>query len=132
MLGRYRIARGQPLSALPARVRKGVRIDTRKHTNSFLRPTAAMVEAMLSGPPEGHERRFRTFARDYRRLLAERFREDRAPFDELHRLALEQDVFLGCNCPTARQPDVRHCHTSLALEYLARKYPDLDVRFDAR
>ena len=53
----------------------------------------------------------------------------RRRFDELAELARNNDVYLGCNCPTQRQPDVRHCHTVLALAFLRQHYPDLDVRF---
>lgn len=120
MLARYTMVRGAPASKLP----KGVRQDTRKHTRHVLRPTAELVEAAL-----GHDdaASWRDFAAAYRKLLAERFAHDRAPFDDLAELARRERVYLGCSCPTARQPDVRRCHTSLALAFMKEKYPDLEV-----
>ena len=47
---------------------------------------------------------------------------------EGYELARRHDVYLGCNCPTARQPDVLRCHTVLALAFLRERYPDLSVR----
>jgi hypothetical protein len=71
---------------------------------------------------------WRAFARRYRALLQERFSADREPFDTLAELARTHDVYLGCNCPTAKNPDVRHCHTTHALAFMKAHYPDLDVR----
>lgn len=121
MLARYRIVRGRRPDddPLPA----GVRQDTRKHTHHVLRPTAALVQGLLDDPGS-HER----FAREYRKLLEQRFVSERSRFDELAELARRHDVYLGCNCPTARQPDVRRCHTVLALAFLREHYPDLSVR----
>ncbi|HVH97549.1 MAG TPA: hypothetical protein VM869_02520 [Enhygromyxa sp.] len=121
MLARYQIARGVPASALP----KGVRQDTRKHTRHVLRPSEAIVEAYLAAPSEAAWRRF---AKDYRKLLAQRFAEDRRPFDQIAELARETDVWLGCNCPTKKNPNVEHCHTWLALEFFRKHYPELEVR----
>jgi uncharacterized protein YeaO (DUF488 family) len=121
MLARYQIARGVPASALP----KGVRQDTRKHTHHVLRPSEAMVEEYLADPSEAAWKRF---AKDYRKLIEERFKVDRAPFDELAALASETDVYLGCSCPTKHNPKVEHCHTWLALEFFHKHYPKLDVR----
>ncbi|MBI2388091.1 MAG: hypothetical protein HYV09_00620 [Deltaproteobacteria bacterium] len=120
MLARYTMVRGAPASQLP----KGVRQDTRKHTRHVLRPTAELVEAVL-----GHDdaAAWRDFAKAYHELLAERFAEDRTPFDALADLARSERVYLGCNCPTAKQPDVRRCHTVLALAFMREKYPDLEV-----
>jgi len=121
MLARYQIARGVPASALP----KGVRQDTRKHTRHVLRPSEAIVEAYLAAPSEAAWRRF---AKDYRKLLAQRFAEDRRPFDQIAEQARETDVWLGCNCPTKKNPNVEHCHTWLALEFFRKHYPELEVR----
>jgi hypothetical protein len=122
MIGRYRIVRGaRPVTdPLPA----GVRQDTRKHTRHILRPSAELVARFLQEPSEAG---FAAFRAGYLRLLAERFREDRAPFDALRDRASSADVFLGCNCPTEKQPDVRRCHTYLALGFLAERYPELQV-----
>jgi len=121
MLTRYRIERGVPAAALP----KGMRQDTRKHTRHVLRPTAALVEAYLAAPGEGAWRRF---ADAYRALLEKRFAAKRSAFDALAELARRNDVHLGCNCPTQKNPEVRRCHTWLALEFFRERYPDLDVR----
>jgi uncharacterized protein YeaO (DUF488 family) len=121
MLARYQIARGVPASALP----EGVRQDTRKHTHHVLRPTEAMVEAFLAAPTDAAWRRF---AKQYRALLEQRFAEDRGPFDEIAALASKTNVYLGCSCPTKRNPNVLHCHTTLALEFFHEQYPELDVR----
>ncbi len=87
-----------------------------------------MVKAYLAAPSDDAWTRF---ARRYRALLDERFRDERAPFDELARLAGEEDVYLGCSCPTKANPDVRHCHTWLALEWMRARYPELEVRMPA-
>ncbi len=123
MISRYQIVRGArpPGNPLP----EGLRQDTRKHTRHVLRPEAAMVEALLADPSE---RGFRAFRAAYLKLLAGRFAAERARFDELAELARKSAVYLGCNCPTTKQPDVRRCHTSLALGFLRQHYPDLDVR----
>ncbi len=44
-------------------------------------------------------------------------------------LATDEDVFLGCNCPTAKNPDVQRCHTVLALKFMQERYPALEVAF---
>lgn len=121
VLSRYQMRRGARADELP----KGIRQDTRKHTKHVLRPTAAIVKAYLAKPTDAA---WAKFAAQYRAILEERFAADRAPFDELARLARENDVFLGCSCPTKANPDVRHCHTWLALEFMRERYPDLDVR----
>ncbi|WP_394821270.1 hypothetical protein [Pendulispora albinea] len=122
MLARYSMIRGAPKSALP----KGIRQDTRKHTRHVLRPTAEMVERVLARADD--DAAWSAFAKSYRALLDERFEKNRAEFDELAELARTEDVYLGCNCPTAKNPDVRRCHTALALAYMKSHYPDLDVR----
>ena len=121
-LGRYRIVRGRraPDDPLPA----GIRQDTRKHTSHVLRPDPRAVGEVLEDPSAAA---WRSFAREYRALIARRRAEDPGPFDALARLAREQDVWLGCNCPTAKNPDVRRCHTFLALEVMERAYPDLEI-----
>lgn len=122
MLSRYSIVRGVPASKLP----QGVRQDTRKHTHHVLRPTPELVEDVLGHADD--DKAWRTFAKEYRALLAERFSAERAAFDALAERARGEDVYLGCNCPTAKNPDVRRCHTVLALEFMKKHYPDLDVR----
>lgn len=121
-LGRYHIVRGRrpPDDPLP----EGIRQDTRKHTSHPLRPDAPAVARFLDAPSDSA---WKGFARDYRALLEQRRRTDRTAFDELAALAREDDVWIGCNCPTAKNPDVRRCHTFLALEAMARWYPDLAI-----
>ena len=121
MLTRYQMVRGVPASELPA----GVRQDTRKHTHHVLRPSAEMVTDFLGAPSAAA---WRKLAASYRALLEERFAADRAGFDAIAELARQTDVHLGCNCPTKKNPDVRHCHTWLALDFFREHYPDLDVR----
>jgi hypothetical protein len=112
--------RGAPASSLP----HGIRQDTRKHTSHPLRPEPDLVRAALAGEID-HE----SYARRYRALVRARFEVDRAPFDHLARLARFHDVYLGCSCPTAKMPDVRRCHTWLALELMKELYPELEVVF---
>ena len=127
MLSRYRIVRGKrpPDDPLP----DGHRQDTRKHTRHVLRPDAGAVQAFLEAPSSEAWARF---AAAYRELLERRFENERAAFDALAELAADDDVFLGCNCPTAKNPDVGRCHTWLALEFFERRYPELEVRFPQR
>jgi hypothetical protein len=127
MLARYQIVRGKrsPSNPLP----NGRRIDTRKHTRHVLRPEAASVESLIANPDA---RAFARFENDYRALLAARFAADRRPFDALAELAKHEDVFIGCSCPTSFNPDVRRCHTTLALEFMRRKYPKLEIEMPER
>jgi hypothetical protein len=123
MLARYQIVRGKRPAgyALP----QGTRIDIRKHRGHVLSPEPKAVAALLADPSP---QRFAEYARAYNALLARRFRQKRAAFDQLAQVANEGDVYLGCNCPTRRIPDVRRCHTVLALRFMKRKYPALRVQ----
>lgn len=121
MLARYQISR-RPGSKLP----QGIRQDTRWRTSHPLRPSQQMVDAYLAAPTSASWPRFKAA---YLALLNTRFREGRSPFDALAALAAERNVFLGCSCPTAKNPRVEHCHTWLALRFMKSKYPKLDVRF---
>lgn len=121
MLTRYQMRRGARAAELP----EGVRQDTRKHTRHVLRPTDTMVEEYLAAPSDAA---WAKLVKRYRALIEERFAEDRQRFDELAELARTNDVYLGCSCPTKKNPSVRHCHTWLALEWMHEHYPDLDVR----
>ena len=124
MLSRYKIRRG--LDAKRHAVPDGVRQDTRKHTQHCLRPPGDLVETVLADPTTAAWERF---ASAYSTVLEERFQADRTPFDRLAELATGAKVLLGCNCPTDKQPDVRRCHTWLALEFMAQRYPELRVEF---
>lgn len=123
-LYRYKIVRGKrPVSApLP----KGIRQDTRWRTSHCLRPTEAIVNGYLKNLTEAA---WKAFERQYLALLEQRYAKDPAPFHELATLASVQDVYLGCNCPTKKNPDVRHCHTFPALTFMRHKFPKLDVVF---
>ncbi|MFT3926081.1 MAG: hypothetical protein QM778_26290 [Myxococcales bacterium] len=122
MLARYQIVRGKraPDDPLP----QGHRMDTRKHTKHVLRPEAAMVEELFEDLSDAA---FKRFAAAYRKLLEQRFHEERERFDEIAELARHEDVFLGCNCPSLKNPDVQRCHTVLALEFFKHKYLKLRV-----
>ena len=61
-------------------------------------------------------------------MLEQRFDADRVPFDELAALATENDVFLGCSCPTKKNPIAGRCHTYLALAFMEEKFPNLTIR----
>ncbi|HWB78138.1 MAG TPA: hypothetical protein VG755_24405 [Nannocystaceae bacterium] len=114
--------RGASAASLP----RGIRQDSRKHTRHCLRPTAEMVARARADDATAAD--WRSFAAEYRELLAARFADDRTPFDELAELARTNDVWLGCSCPTAKQPDVTRCHTTLALAFMKQHYRDLDVQ----
>lgn len=104
----------------------GTRVDIRKHTKHVLRPDPKLVEAFLRSPSD--ERAAARFANAYRRSLQERFAADSSAFEALADAAREGDVYLGCSCPTKRQPDVMRCHTVLALRFFAEHFDDIDVR----
>ncbi|WP_199188797.1 MULTISPECIES: hypothetical protein [Pirellulaceae] len=84
------------------------------------------MESYLAAPTETA---FSAFQASYLELLSTRWNDDRSDFDQLANLAREQDVFLGCSCPTQKNPDVRHCHTWMALQFMAQHFPDLEVIF---
>lgn len=127
MLARYQLIRGKRPADDP--LPEGHRIDVRKHTNHVLRPDARSVVALLADPSDAAFARYR---RDYLALLDRRFSDDRNAFDDLAALARKTNVYIGCNCPTKKQPDVNRCHTVLALEFMKEKYPSLDIRFPSR
>lgn len=122
MLGRYTMKRGAPAASLPV----GIRQDTRKHTRHVLRPSAELVACVLA--PDATDATWQRFAVAYRALLEQRFVIDRRPFDVLAELARTHDVWLGCSCPTAKNPDVGRCHTTLALAFMRAHYPELAIR----
>ena len=92
----------------------------------MLRPTQEMVEAYLADPSE---KQFKAVRAANRKELKRRFAEEPAAFTALAALAKKKDVYLGCNCPTQKNPDVQHCHTWMALEFMAEQFPELDVVF---
>ena len=118
MLARYTMLRGKTPTVI------GIRQDSRKHTRHCLRPNPDMVARLRAGDPTYSWEQFRN---DYQQLITQRFGEDRRPFDALADLASRENVFLGCSCPTKKNPDVYHCHTVLALIFMKDTYPDLPV-----
>jgi len=124
MLSRYTIYRRRPVDAGP--LPEGIRQDARWRTRHLLRPTQEMVEDFLEDTSSTGWKKFRS---SYLSLLKERFKETPEEFRNLAELATENDVYIGCNCPTAKNPDVHHCHTFLALEFMSQKFPRLDIVF---
>jgi hypothetical protein len=82
------------------------------------------VTGFLADPSAENWDRFES---DYLEILNTRFDEDSAPFDRIAALARTTDVYLGCSCPTAKNPDPNRCHTILALGFMKNKFPDLEV-----
>ena len=127
MLARYQIYRGKRPDADP--LPEGVRQDTRHRCSKHpLHPTKDIVTAYLEAPTDPA---WNAFRRKYLALLAKRFREDHGPFDGLAALATDRDVFIGCSCPTKKNPRLDRCHTVLALGFMKEKYPTLRVEFPA-
>lgn len=124
MLARYKMYRGArpPGDPLPT----GVRQDSRWRTKHPLRPSEEIVAGFLEAPTPAGWRAFRT---SYLDLLRRRFRENREPFNALAYAAEAGDVFIGCSCPTEKNPRVDRCHTWLALEFMKEFYPRLRVVF---
>ncbi len=124
MLARYKIYRGKP----PADVHlpEGIRQDTRKHTRHCLRPYTEIVSEYLANPSTEAWKRFKS---SYLRNLEERWEADPTPFNDLAGLATGENVYIGCSCPTAKNPEVKHCHTVLALKFMKERYPALEVEF---
>ena len=104
----------------------GIRQDTRKHTRHCLRPAEDIVAEYLANPSE---KAWQTLASEYQKILKARYAADATPFDELAVLAGTENVYIGCSCPTHKNPDVNHCHTVLALKFMKRHYPKLEVAF---
>ena len=122
MLSRYTMYRRRPKDA--GRLPEGVRKDTRHGTSHVLRPTKKIVEAYLS---DASDTAWENFRIAYLAVLEERFDDDKAPFEELAIFATENDVYLGCNCPTKKNPIIGRCHTYLALEFMRKKFPKLKI-----
>jgi len=122
MLSRYTMDRRRPPDAGP--LPDGIRQDTRHRFRHILRPTKEIVETYLADPTDAA---WRTFKREYLALLKQRFREDPAPFGKLAKLAINNDVYLGCSCPTKKNLIQDRCHTYLALDFMQKKYPKLEI-----
>lgn len=124
MLARYKIYRGKRPADAPSPA--GIRQDTRKHTHHCLRPTDEIVSEYLADPTS---EAWKKFASEYLKTLSHRYEEDTTPFDDLADLAAAEDVHIGCSCPTVKNPDVKHCHTVLALKFMKEHYPAIEVEF---
>ena len=124
MLARYKIYRGKPPAG--AHRPEGIRQDARKHTRHCLRPLEEIVAEYLAHPTL---KIWKKFESEYLRNLDERYEADPAPFDNLATLASTENVYIGCSCPTAKNPNVQHCHTVLALRFMKEHYPALEVLF---
>ncbi len=124
MLARYKIYRGKP----PAGVQRpaGIRQDVRKHTRHCLRPPTKVVLEYLANPTTEAWKKFES---GYLRNLEHRYQADPTPFDELADLATSENVYIGCSCPTVKNPDVKRCHTVLALKFMKERYAALEVAF---
>jgi hypothetical protein len=122
-LARYQMIRGRRPADDP--LPEGIRVDVRKHTRHALAPDRTAVERYLAAPTEDAWQRFKA---GFLALIERRFAEDPEPFVELAAQASGADVYLGCSCPTAKNPDVNRCHTTLALVFMRERFVDLDVR----
>ncbi|HWL94172.1 MAG TPA: hypothetical protein VNT79_11630 [Phycisphaerae bacterium] len=103
---------------------RGIRQDTRWKTRHILRPTRELVEPFLESTSA---EAWKQYVPAYFAVLEERFAADRKPFDDLAALAERGDVFIGCSCPTKKNPVPGRCHTYLALEFMKSKYPWLVI-----
>ena len=61
----------------------------------------SLFKEYLEDPSEAAWRKFK---REYSSLLELRFKEDRSSFVKFAQLAIGQDVFIGCSCPTKTIP----------------------------
>lgn len=124
MLARYKIYRGKP----PADAQRpvGIRQDTRKHTRHCLRPHTEIVSEYLANPSTEAWKKFQS---SYLRSLEERFGANPKLFNDLANLATAENVYIGCSCPTIKNPNVKRCHTVLALKFMKKRYPKLRIEF---
>lgn len=122
MLARFKMYRGPRPRVDP--LPQGIRQDTRMHTRHCLRPPGNIVAEYLAHPGDAAWQRFST---KYINAIEERFAHDRTPFDRLARLATDHDIYLGCSCPTRKNPRVDRCHTVLALHFMQDHY-EIDVK----
>ena len=97
---------------------------TTHRTSHCLRPTAKIVNEYLKHVSEAA---WSKYTKQYLPIVQARFEKDRRPFDKLAAMATARDVFLGCYCPTEKNPHPEHCHTYLALLFMKEKYPDLKI-----
>jgi uncharacterized protein YeaO (DUF488 family) len=124
MLARYKIYRGKRPTNEP--LPSGIRQDVRKHTKHCLRPSEEGVAQYLAEPTLTT---WKTFATQYVHELEARYEQDTTPFDYLADLANTNDVYIGCSCPTTKNPDFNRCHTVIALQFMKKRYATLEVEF---
>lgn len=124
MLARYRIPRIPPPGYKKP---DGKCIDIRyRWKRRCLAPPKKLVLDYLENPSE---RTWKVYEKKYLELLKSRYTTRKEEFDEIVSLAKDNDVHLGCSCPTIKNPDVYRCHTVLALRFMKQKYPRLKVKF---
>lgn len=85
-----------------------------------------MVLDYLSNPSA---EAWKQYEAKYLIVLRRRFKHRRGEFDKLAALAMREDVYIGCSCPTTVNPDPLRCHTVLALHFMKVEYPELTVEF---
>jgi len=121
VLARYQIVRGKRPEGNP--LPEGVRVDIRKHTKHFLRPTR-----QRRGVPERPGRRaFRQFSARYDptcRPVSPKNGARSTPCGT----GRKRRRLPRMHCPTRTNPEVTRCHTVLALGFMKRKYPRLPIR----
>ncbi len=101
-------------------------VNTTWAVKHFLSPSKEMVDKYIGSPSvEAWEE----YKKLYLDLIKIRFSNNPLPFERLAKQAIDEDVYLGCYCPTKINPDVYKCHTILALKFMEQHYPDLDVVF---
>lgn len=121
MLGRYTIVRGATRASYPA----GIRQDTRKHTRHFLAPTPELVAEVFANRRSATA--WDAYADRYRALIDARYTADPARFRLLATMARWHDVWLGCSCPSSKNPDVMRCHTVIALRFMKERFPSIAI-----
>jgi len=104
---------------------QGIRISTLHKTEHCFAQTKEIVQVYLEKPTSEN---WDIYVKKYIALLEHRFIERRKEFEEIADLAMNNNVFIGCYCPTKKNPDVYRCHTVLALKFMKDKYPDLIVK----
>ncbi|MDP7742454.1 MAG: hypothetical protein QGF67_13515 [Lentisphaeria bacterium] len=123
MLARYKMYRFSRPADDP--LPDGIRKDTRWKTKHCLAPPRPLVETYLSDISDAAWAHFEVA---YLELLEQRYADDPGPFEKLAAMAMEKDLFIGCSCPTQKNPNPMHCHTVPALRFLSSKFPDIEIQ----
>ena len=88
-------------------------------------PSAGLGPGQVPAPGSLEGVRIATELPNLADLLAARLADDPAPFEDLARLAREGDLYLGCSCPTKKNPDPARCHSVLAVRFMGEQFADL-------